>query len=103
LESNINALSPDVSSVIHGRYLCFYRGKPSTRSIFAAFLLTRKALKVRIRTDPNKFKDPEKWTGDRVYKGWFFKQGEEREFKITSEEQIPYAMELVKQSYEISV
>jgi hypothetical protein len=39
---------------------------------------------------------------DKVYKGWFFKQGQERKFKITSKEQIPYAMELIKQSYDIS-
>jgi predicted transport protein len=48
------------------------------------------------------FKDPQKLTGDKVYKGWFFKQGQEREFKVTSKEQIPYAMELIKQSYDIS-
>jgi hypothetical protein len=41
-------------------------------------------------------------TGDKVYKGWFFKQGQEREFKVTSKEQIPYAMELIKQSYDVS-
>jgi predicted transport protein len=103
LESNIISINPsEVTKAVHGRYLCFYRGKPSTKSIFAAFLLTKKALKVRIRTDPSTFKDPQKLTGDKVYKGWFFKQGQEREFKITSKEQIPYAMELIKQSYGIS-
>jgi len=103
LESSIISINPsEVTKAIHGRYLCFYKGKPSTKSIFAAFLLTKKALKVRIRTDPNTFKDPQRLTGDKVYKGWFFKQGEEREFKIRSREQIPYAMELIKQSYDIS-
>jgi predicted transport protein len=60
------------------------------------------ALKIRIRTDPTSFKDPRKWTGDRIYKGWFFKQGQEREFKITEMPQIDYAMELIKQSYELA-
>jgi hypothetical protein len=92
----------DVNRLVRGRYLCFYRGKPSSKSIFAAFMLTKGALKVRIRTDPNTFSDPQKWTGDRIYKGWFFKQGQEREFKISSKDQIPYAIEIVKHSYEIS-
>ncbi|MGB9693575.1 MAG: hypothetical protein ACPLYF_01890, partial [Fervidobacterium sp.] len=85
---------------LHGRYCCFYKGKPSTKSIFAAFLLGKHALGVRIRTDPATFRDSQKWTGDRVYKGWFFKQGQEREFKITNKEQIEYAMELIRQSHE---
>jgi predicted transport protein len=92
----------NVNHVAHGRYYCFYKGKPSTKSIFAAFLLTKAALKVRIRTVPNAFKDPKKWTGDRVYKGWFFKQGQEREFKITGKDQIDYAMELIKQSCQLA-
>lgn len=86
----------------HGRYRCFYKGKPSTKSIFAAFLLGKHSLSIRIRADPATFKDPQKWTGDKVYKGWFFKQGQEREFKITSKEQIDYAMELIAQSYEMA-
>jgi len=92
----------EVTHVPHGRNYCFYRGKPRAKSIFVAFLLTKKALKVRIRTDPKTFKDFRKWTGDRIYRGWFFKQGEEREFKITDKEQIDYAMELIKHSYQIS-
>jgi len=91
----------NVTHSAHGRYYCFYKGKPSTKSIFSAFLLTKEALKVRIRTDPNTFKDPQKWTGVRIYKGWFFKQGQEREFKIANKEQIDYAMELIAQSYEL--
>ena len=92
----------NVNQAVHGRYLCFYKGKLSVKSTFAAFLLTKKALKIRIRTDPTTFKDPENWTGDKIYKAWFFKTGQEREFKIISKEQIPYAMELIKHSYELS-
>ena len=93
----------NTTSKTSGRYLCFYKGKPSTKSIFAAFLLRKHALNVRIRADPATFKDPKKMTGDRVYKGWFFKQNQEREFKIASKEQIDYAMELIVQSYELAV
>jgi predicted transport protein len=89
----------EVNRVVHGRYLCFYIGEPSTKTIFAAFLLTKKALKIRIRTQADKFEDRKKWTGDKVYKGWFFKKGQEREFRITGEEQIEYAMELINQAY----
>ena len=87
--------------VAHATYYCFYRGKPSTISLFAAFMLNKKELKVRIRTDAE-VKDPKKWTGDKVYAGWFFKRGKEREFRITDKEQMDYAMGLIEQSYEIS-
>jgi len=94
----------NVVPVIHGKYLCFYKGKPSIRSIFAVFLLTKEALNIRIRVEPSTFKDPKGLLKNKVYKGWFFKRGagQEREFKIKSKEQIPYAMGLIKQSYEIS-
>ena len=89
------------NGIARGKYYCFYRDKPNPIFVFAAFMLNQKELKVRIRTDAE-FKDPKKWTGDRIYAGWFFKRGKEREFKITQKEQISYAMELIKQSYEIS-
>jgi len=79
----------------------FYKGKPSTKSIFLGLFLTKQALKVRIRTDPATFKDPKKWTGEKIYK-WFFTTGQEKEFKIASKDQIDYAMELINQSYDIS-
>ena len=92
----------NVNEVPHGRYYCFYEGKPSTKSIFAALLLTKKYVKVRIRTDPKTFKDVKKWTGEKVYRGWFFKTGQEREFKITKKDQMDYAIELIKQSYALA-
>lgn len=79
----------------------FYKGKPSTKSVFVGLFLTKKVLKVRIRTDPATFKDPEKWTGDRTYH-WFFTTGQEREFRITAKDQIDYAMDLIEQSYELA-
>jgi predicted transport protein len=75
----------------------FFKGQPSTKTVFLGLFLTKPALKVRIRTDPKTFKDPKKWVGDKEYH-WFFKIGE-KEFKITSKDQVDYAMELVKQSY----
>jgi len=92
----------DVTHKPLGRFYCFYKGKPGTKSIFAALMLRKNALKVRIRTDPSTFQDPRKWTGDKVYKGWFFKSGEEREFEISKKEQIDYAIELIRHSYKIS-
>jgi predicted transport protein len=80
---------------------CFYKGKPSSKSIFAVFMLTQKLLKVRIRADPNTFKDPQKWVKDKVF-NWFIKQGQEREFEVKGKEQVAYAMELIQQSYNIS-
>jgi len=79
----------------------FYKGKPSTKSVFAGFFLTKEALKVRIRTKPATFKDPRRWTGEKTYH-WFFRTRQEKEFKITERDQIDYAMELIKQSYELA-
>ena len=102
LTDNIMSLG-NVVSAVHGKYLCFYKGEHRTRSLFAAFILTKSALNVRIRVDPTTFYDPRKLLKEKVYKGWFIKQEglQEREFKITNLEQIPYAMELIRQSYQI--
>jgi len=89
-----------VTEQIHGRNYCYYKRKPSTKSIFVALILTKKKLNVRIRTDLTTFKDPKKRVKEKVYKGWFFKTGQEREFMITEKEQIDYAMKLIQQSYE---
>lgn len=35
----------NVNKAVHGRYLCFYKGKASVKSTFAAFLLTKKLSK----------------------------------------------------------
>ena len=101
LISKVEKEFPDVTHLSKYRWYYIYKGKSqSTESLFAVLMLTKKDIKVRIRTEPTKFEDPKGWT--KVYKGWFFKRGQEREFKMTSEEQIPYAMELIKQSYDIS-
>ena len=91
----------EVTHKTSGPDYVFYKGSPNTKSIFAGFFISKKALKVRIRTDPTTFKDPNRWTGDRTYH-WFFRTGQEKEFKITSRDQIDYAMELIKQSYALA-
>jgi len=106
LESHIKASLSDVVTRPRGRYLCFYRRKPNNKSIFAALLLTREYLKVRIRTEPEiKFKDPKNLVKEKKYKRWFFSSGEEREFvlnKPTDRLDLAYAVELIKQSYNLS-
>lgn len=90
-------------NVVHkasGPDYAFFKGEPGTKTIFVGLFLTKSAIKVRIRTDPTTFKDPKKWTGDKEYH-WFFKAGE-KEFKITSIDQMHYAMELIKQSYQLA-
>jgi predicted transport protein len=102
VEGEIISTLGDTNGAARGRYYCFFRGRPSTKSIFAVFLLTKGALKIRIRTGPATFKDPENWTRGKVYKGWFYKQGQEKEFTLTSADRIPYAMKLIRQSYELA-
>ena len=78
----------------------FFKGETTERYAFAALVLTKKVLKVRIRTDPATFQDSQKWTGEKVFH-WFFRTGEEKSFNLTEESKLDYAMELVKQSYEL--
>jgi len=100
LTHNINALS-NVVQRPSGTDYCFYREKPSSKSVFAVFMLTQKLLKVRIRADPKTLRDNQKWVKDKVF-NWFIKQGQEREFEVKGREQAAYAMELIQQSYKIS-
>ena len=113
VDENVQSMVLTLSAAIENRqnnvvgkprakYYCFYKGKPSISSIFAVLLLFKKYVKVRIRTDPQTFRDPKKWTGEKVYKRWFFTKGQEREFRVDSENQIDYAMKLIKQSYDLA-
>jgi predicted transport protein len=91
----------DVNPKPSGPDYKFYRGKPSTTSIFAGLFLTQNVLKVRIRTDPAKtLNDPMKLVSERTYK-WFFGSGE-KEFRITNMSQLDYAIDLIKQSYSLA-
>jgi len=102
LENEIKSKLENVNTRTHGRHLCFYKGVPTTKSIFAAFLLTKKYLKVRIRTDPTTFRDPKKLMKEKMYFGWFFKQGQEREFLFTDLTQLNYAVKLIQHSYDLA-
>lgn len=92
----------NVSHRASGRHYMFCKGKLTTKSAFVGFILTKKHLKVRIRTDPRTLRDPNRLLNEKVYAGWFFKQGEAREFKMTDIEQIDAAMKLIKHSYELT-
>lgn len=96
-----NAFS-NVSRRVYGKYLCFCKGEPVAKNIFVAFLLTKKKLNVRIRTDPKTFKDATGLVKSKVYSGWFFKYGQEREFSISKPVQIEDAIRLIRHSYQIS-
>ena len=91
----------DVNPKPSGPDYKFYKGNPSSTSIFAGIFLTQNVLKVRIRTNSAKtLNDPKKWVSERTYK-WFFSSGE-KEFRITNMSQLDYAMELIKQSYSLA-
>lgn len=50
------------------------------------------------------FSDPKKRVKEKVYSGWFFKTGQERELVISTNdtESLNYAIELIKQSYALA-
>jgi predicted transport protein len=85
------------------KYICFYRGNPDLKSLFAVLIPTKTSITIRIRADPNKIEDPRELT-KKVSKKWFFTggHGEEFEFIITTKTEIDYALNLIKKSYELS-
>jgi predicted transport protein len=93
---------PDVQHSPRYRWYYFYKGsKRSLDSLFAVLMLTKKTVKVRIKAEPSTFQDERNWT--KPMKGWFFpRKLQERELIITERQQIPYALELITQSYNIS-
>lgn len=103
LHLEISNLFPDLISKPLGNYFAYYRAKAGTKTRFVALILNKNNITVRIRVDPSNFSDPKQMVGAKTY-SWFFHhgKGEERSFKITSKEQIPYAMMLIKQSYELA-
>lgn len=76
------------------------RGPTGLRNRFAVLMLRKDGITIRLRANPRTLVDPQKWITEKTYK-WYFNDGngEEKEIKITQEEQINYAMELIKQSY----
>ncbi|MGD0978614.1 MAG: hypothetical protein ABR962_05665 [Candidatus Bathyarchaeia archaeon] len=117
VDKNMRSISDELASKIQttlrnvvarprGRYLCFYRGRPSNKSIFAAFVLTGKYLRVKIKTASDvEFKDPEKLLKEKNYRRWFFSTGNEREFVVNKGAlvtDVEYALKLIEQSYNLS-
>jgi predicted transport protein len=94
---------PDIISKVSGNYYTYHRGKEGTTSRFVGLILNKNDITIRIRVEPTSLSDPKKIVGDKKY-DWFFKsgKGEERMFRLSNKDQIPYAMELIKQSYELA-
>ena len=98
-----NAFPDVIGQPVQG-YYTFNRGKKGTIPKFVGFILHKNEISVRIRADPKTLRDPRKMVNDFVYSGYFFRsgKGQERQFKISEKDQIPYAIELIKQSYELA-
>ncbi|MEM2099959.1 MAG: hypothetical protein QXP45_01255 [Thermoproteota archaeon] len=105
-ETLIDKIAAEFRGVKHkplGRYYAFYKEKiGSSKTIFAVLMLRKDSIAIRIGVDPKTFNDEKGWVERKVYKGWFFKYGrrQEREFRIRDEEQLDYALKLIKQSYD---
>jgi len=93
---------PEISQKPRYKWYYIYKGKgKGLKSLFVVLMIQKKKVSIRIKADPAKFKDVQGLT--KKYKGWFFaRKYEEREFSISTSEQIDYAIDLIKQSYSIS-
>jgi len=80
-----------------------FRGPSGLGNRFAVLMLRKDGITIRLRANPRTLIDPQKWITEKTYK-WYFNDGngEEKEIKITQEEQIGYAVELLKQSYALA-
>jgi hypothetical protein len=101
LTNEINQTFSQTFQREYGRWLCFHnKTPPKASSIFAAFLINKNELKIRIRTDPNTFTDSTGLVKPKIYDGFFFKShGQEREFSITNSNQVKDAINLISHSY----
>jgi hypothetical protein len=101
LTHDIEQTFSNVTQREYGRWLCFHKKTPpKASSIFAAFLINKNNLKIRIRTNPNTFTDSTGLVKPKIYDGFFYKRrGQEREFSITEPNQTKKAIELISHSY----
>ncbi|MCK4436279.1 hypothetical protein KAU87_05645, partial [Candidatus Bathyarchaeota archaeon] len=76
-----------------------YIGKRRVVYGFAGIAPRKSTLKIYVRTNSPTFSDPKEWMDTKKAK--WFTEYEEGAFSITTKDQIDYAMELVKQSYQI--
>jgi predicted transport protein len=83
-----------------GDNLMLCKGEYLSNNRFTALMLRKDGITIRIRVDPMKVIDPAKWVKEQKY-DWFFYDGngEEKEIKITSQDQLDYALGLIRQSY----
>jgi predicted transport protein len=102
LVERVKSEFPEIAHEPKYRWYYMYKGKgKDLKSLFAVLMIKKKKVSIRIKSDPATFRDAQGWT--KKYKGWFFaRKYEEREFSISTSEQIDYAIDLIKQSYNIS-
>jgi hypothetical protein len=102
LKSKIIAISRNIQHQVSGIDYVFSKGKRNTRSLFAAIMLRKKWVAIRVRYDPSTTLDPLNIVGEKTY-NWFFKgNGQEREMKIKNSDEIEEAIKLIKKSYELA-
>jgi hypothetical protein len=94
---------PDLYTAPSGDDFQLGRIRIGLRNRFAVLMLRKDGITIRLRVNPKTLVDPQKWIAEKTFK-WYFNDanGEEKEIKITQEEQIGYALELLKQSYELA-
>jgi hypothetical protein len=92
---------PNVNSKPSGENYVFRRGR-NYPSQFAVFMPRKRTLAIRLRTNSTNYPDRQGLVRKKIY-NWFFYDGSgiEREFKISKKEQVDYAFELIKSSYEL--
>ncbi len=87
-------------STIQRTRKAYYKGKHSLESCFAILEIADNTIIARIGVDLATFKDPQKWSVGGVRKIMFFDCGSQ--FKITNRNQLDYAINLIKQAFQIS-
>jgi len=91
-----NAFS-DLTTELSGDDFQLCRGQIGLRNRFAVLMLRKDGITIRLRANPRTLIDPQKWITEKTYK-WYFNDGngEEKEIKITQEEQIGLYCGIVK-------
>ena len=93
----------DLTTQPKGDDFQLFKGQTGSKYRFAVLTLRKDGVSVRLRVNIRTLIDPQKWISEKTYK-WYFNDGngEEKEIKITQQDQIGYAMELLKQSYALA-
>jgi predicted transport protein len=93
----------DLTTQPKGDDFQLFKGQTGSKYRFAVLTLRKDGVSVRLRVNIRTLIDPQKWISEKTYK-WYFNDGngEEKEIKITQQDQIGYATELLKQSYALA-